>query len=189
MNIALTGHRQGLGEFLYKTLLDLGHTVTAFDIIDGYDINKKDVREQILLSTKDCEVFINNAYGAPGQFELLRSTIESKQYRHIINVGTHATKVPKDVMDCDPDWLKQSDKEVYMKQKFLQENYIHKFRNKTATLISTINPGYMKTNLIESPTEHSTVDLADVCSAILFQIDLAKKGVCIPDIDIFQVSD
>ena len=189
MRIALTGHRKGLGECLYKTLLDLGHTVTAFDIVDGYDINKKDVREQILSSTQNCEVFINNAYSAPGQFELLRSSIAYEKYRHIVNVGTRATKIPKEVLDNDPDWLKQTDKEVYMKQKFLQESYIYKMRNKSATLISTINPGYMETSLIERPTERRTVNLADVCSAIVFQIDLAKKGVFIPDIDIFQVSN
>jgi len=190
MRIALTGHRKGLGECLYKTLLDLGHTVTAFDIVDGYDINKKDVRAQILSSTQNCEVFINNAYSAPGQFELLKLTIESEQYKHVIHVGTHATKIPKDVMDRDPDWLKQKliDREMYLKQKSLQENYVHMIRDKVDTLVSTINPGYMETSLLTGPITLPTVSLDDVCSTIVFQLNMGKRGIYIPDIDIFQSS-
>jgi len=184
MKIALTGHKRGLGECLYSTLLHNGHEVVAFDLHTGYNINDGAIRRQILEESSNCEVFINNAYCAPGQFELLRLVVESEKIGIVLNVGTMATKIPREILLADPSWQRQPDNEVYLQQKLLQEGYVEKMRNRCNSLLLTINPGYMDTSLLYGPVDLPYVPLDDVCRGIMMQIELAEKNVYVPDINI-----
>lgn len=187
MKVALTGHKRGLGECLYSTLIHKGHEVVAFDLHTGYNINDGAIRRQILEESIDCEVFINNAYSAPGQYELLKTLIESQNFNAILNVGTMATKVPKEMLEQDPDWQQQPDHEVYLKQKLLQESLVEKLRSRSKALLLTVNPGYMDTSLLWGPIHLPFVPLENVCQAIMFQIEMAQNNVYVPDINILSL--
>ena len=188
MKIALTGHLAGLGECLYKMLSDAGHTVVGFDIQEGCDINNKDVRSSILEKSKDCDVFINNAYANPGQFEMLRLLIDSNIHSIIMNVGTNITDVAQEVLEADIDWQEQSQssRSAYPIQKKLQNDYIRNKRqqHKGKSILLTVKPGWLNTSLVNNVPSSRYVDLRHVCKAIIFQIEMATQSVWIPDINV-----
>jgi nucleoside-diphosphate-sugar epimerase len=193
MKIALTGHRNGLGKVLNKNLIYHGHIVRGFDIVNDFDINEQHIREKVLSMTQGFDVFINNAYCAPGQFEMLKLVALCERYKHVINVGSYVTKLSDQRMNTDDGWLEftENERKTYIEQKTLQEDWIREARaeTKTKTLISTVNPGYMKTNLINDSSTDQALDLFDISSVVLFQIELAKKNVFIPDIDVLLVNN
>lgn len=191
MKIAITGHKHGLGKSLFKTLVYQGHTVRGFDIVTDFDINDHDRRQRVLTMTQGFDVFVNNAYCNPGQFEMLKLAILGNRYKHVIHVGSYVTKMPDLSTSSDPGWLEytEHDRKIYLEQKTLQEKWISEERSKTKTLISIINPGYMKTELINNSSANQALNLADVSSAIVFQINLAKKNILIPEMDILLVNN
>jgi len=141
--------------------------------------------------TQGFDVFINNAYSAPGQLEMLKMTVGSEKFKHVVNIGSYVTRMTDQERNTDPGWLEYADhdRETYLEQKTLQENWIHEARKNCKTLITTVNPGYMKTNLINDPSTDQALSLADVSSAVLLQISLAEKNVLVPDMDIIFVSN
>ena len=181
MKIALTGHLAGLGECLYKMLSDAGHTVVGFDIQEGCDINNKDVRSSILEKSKDCDVFINNAYATPGQFELLSLFVESNYNGIILNVGTNATDVAQEVLDADPYWQEQNDswRSQYLFEKKMQDDYIHikRQQHKGKSILLTVKPGWLNTSLVNNVPSSRCVDLEHVCKAMIFQFEMAVQSV------------
>ncbi len=186
MKIALTGHLSGLGECLYQMLSDAGHEVIGFDIQEGYDINSKDARSNILDESKDCDVFINNAYGAPGQFELLKMLINLNIHGIVMNVGSNVTNVSKEILDADPDWNNQVHRTLYLNHKKLQDHYIHKVRQqeRDAPMTLTIKPGWLNTTFTDSISLSKCMDVKHVCKTMIFQIEMATKRIWIPDITI-----
>lgn len=64
MKVAITGHMSGLGKSLYNLFDD----VVGFDLNNGFDIRNPEV---IVEKSKDCDVFINNAYYKFCQVDLL----------------------------------------------------------------------------------------------------------------------
>ena len=90
MKIAITGHKHGLGAALYDKFTiynrSAGHNVVGFDIEDGQDIGNRSTVGKILYTTKDVDVFINNAYHATGQTELLKYLLKAWQHQNKILV-------------------------------------------------------------------------------------------------------
>ena len=66
MNIAITGHASGIGSGLYNFYKN--ENCIGFDLTNGYNINT-DI-DDILIKSKHCNVFINNAYSKNKQSEL-----------------------------------------------------------------------------------------------------------------------
>ena len=66
MNIAITGHANGIGKGLFKFYAD--NNCIGFDLSNGYNINT-DI-DKILEESKHCEIFVNNAYSKNKQTEL-----------------------------------------------------------------------------------------------------------------------
>ena len=191
MKIALTGNLAGLGECLYKMLLDSGHEVIGFDIQEGYDINSKDIRSNILDESKDCDVFINNAYANPGQFELLRLLIESNCHNIILNVGTSITNCSQELLENDAEWQQQdqSFRSEYLVQKKLQDEYIQTKQQLSSgqSILLTTKPGWLNTSLVNNVPSSRCVDLKYVCKAMIFQIEMATQSVWIPDITVLPL--
>ena len=124
---------------------------------------------------------------------MLKLVALCERYKHVINVGSYVTKLSEQRMDTDDGWLEftENERKTYIEQKTLQEDWIREARaeTKTKTLISTVNPGYMKTNLINDSSTDQALKLFDISSVVLFQIELAKKNVFIPDIDVLLVNN
>ena len=66
MNIAITGHASGIGSGLYNFYKN--ENCIGFDLANGYDVNT-DIND-ILIKSKHCNIFINNAYSKHKQAEL-----------------------------------------------------------------------------------------------------------------------
>lgn len=90
MKYAITGHTRGIGQGLFKKL---SHAAIGFSKSNGYDILNSESRNKIIQDSKDCEVFINNAFQKNGQIELLYELFDSwkNENKIIINIGSDTT--------------------------------------------------------------------------------------------------
>ena len=85
MKIAITGHTKGVG----KAIADKFDNVLGFSKSTGYDISDDAVVKDIIEKSKDCDVFINNAYHRDAQARLLYKMYQQWQNepKLIINIG------------------------------------------------------------------------------------------------------
>lgn len=85
--IAITGHTDGIGKKLFETLHP---NAIGFSRTNGYDITNPNDIFRILDQSKNCKVFINNAYNNFGQSNLLLEAFFrwKDTDKIIINVGS-----------------------------------------------------------------------------------------------------
>jgi hypothetical protein len=92
MKTAMTGHTSGIGLSLFEKL---SPNVKGFSRGTGYDINSYEDRAKIISESKDCDVFINNAYSGFSQTYMLIDLF--REWKHlnktIINVGSQASEL------------------------------------------------------------------------------------------------
>ena len=69
MKIAITGHTSGIGKGMYDHFLNQNHEVFGLSRSNGFDISKN-IKEIVEIS-KECDLFINNAYSGDSQLKLL----------------------------------------------------------------------------------------------------------------------
>jgi NADP-dependent 3-hydroxy acid dehydrogenase YdfG len=113
-NIAITGHTSGIGKGLFDYFTSMGCTVKGFSKDTGFDISNKLNQDLIITQTKDCDLFINNAYHHYAQVELM--TLWQQQHWHdkhfIINTSSIAAEPLADIPANFP-WLKPYSEEKY----------------------------------------------------------------------------
>lgn len=111
---AITGHTSGIGKRLYE---HLSPNAVGFSLSTGYDITNLNDRARIIESSKDCDVFINNATDGFGQTLLFLELFE--QWRHtnktIINVGSRIAEI-KILPDNRQDLLKYQAEKLILKE-------------------------------------------------------------------------
>jgi hypothetical protein len=85
MKIAITGHTDGIGKWIYDN-----NNVVGFSRSNGYDICSANDRKRIVDAVSDCDVFINNACDNYGQAYMLRDLYMSwkESGKYIITVGS-----------------------------------------------------------------------------------------------------
>jgi NAD(P)-dependent dehydrogenase (short-subunit alcohol dehydrogenase family) len=90
MKYAITGHTRGIGHGLFKKL---SPDAIGFSKSTGYNILIEESRNKIIQYSKDCDVFINNAYSEDGQLKLLYELFDSwkNEKKIIINIGSETT--------------------------------------------------------------------------------------------------
>ena len=95
MKIALTGHTRGIGKEIYQYFENQNFNCLGFSRSNGFDISNSEKRKQIAELSKDCDIFVNNAYCNfdDSQLEMLKemTNIFNNQKKIIINVSTRAT--------------------------------------------------------------------------------------------------
>lgn len=89
MKIAITGHTDGIGKWIY----DNYSSVIGFSRSNGYDITNDSDRTRIVNCIADCDVFINNACDESeksGQAYMLRDIYRAwrNTNKHIVTVGS-----------------------------------------------------------------------------------------------------
>lgn len=92
MKIALTGHSQGIGKYLFQKM---SPNVIGFSRSNGYDINIKEDRRRIIEQSKDCDIFINNAESNFAQTYMLIDLFKEwkDSNKTIINVGSRIAEI------------------------------------------------------------------------------------------------
>lgn len=113
-SVAITGHTSGIGQGLYKHFESLGCRVKGFSLDNGFDIGTKENQEQIIELTKDCDLFINNAYSGYAQVELAH--LWQQQHWHdkhfIVSTSSMAAEPLADIPTNFP-WLTPYGEEKY----------------------------------------------------------------------------
>jgi len=113
-NIAITGHSRGIGKGLLDYFDSRGCRVKGFSLDNGFDIGTKENQEQIIELTKDCDLFINNAYSGYAQRDIAK--LWQAQHWHdehfIINTSSMAAEPLADIPTNFP-WLTPYGEEKY----------------------------------------------------------------------------
>ena len=69
MKCVVTGHTSGIGKAIYQHFENKGYEVIGLSRSNGYDISMD--QDKIIELSKDCDIFVNNAYSGNCQTELL----------------------------------------------------------------------------------------------------------------------
>ena len=92
-NVGITGHTSGIGKRLYERL---SPNAIGFSLSTGYNINNFNDRKRIIESSKDFDIFINNAPAEFGQtlmfIELFQEWRDNPN-KTIINVGSRIAEI------------------------------------------------------------------------------------------------
>ena len=112
--IAITGHTSGIGKGLFDHFTAIGCNVKGFSKDTGFDISNKLNQDLIITHTRDCDLFINNAYHYYAQVELMK--LWQHQHWHdkhfIISTSSMAAEPLADIPTNFP-WLKSYGEEKY----------------------------------------------------------------------------
>jgi hypothetical protein len=105
--VSITGSANGIGKAIVDLLLLNNYNVLQFDI--EHDISKPENRQHIIEQSKDCDVFINNAWSAAETgsqlqmyYDMLDEWHDDKD-KHILNMGSlmkYKTHVDADTEDA-----------------------------------------------------------------------------------------
>lgn len=95
MNIAMTGHTKGIGKAIYD-LLSIDNEVIGYSRTNGYNIMKPVNCKKIAAESRDCDIFINNAYVPESQNRLLNLFYKEWENspKHIINISATSADYP-----------------------------------------------------------------------------------------------
>ena len=105
--VSITGSANGIGKAIVDLLLLNNYNVLQFDI--EHDISKPENRQHIVEQSKDCDVFINNAWDAvetASQLQMYYDIIDEwhdDKDKHILNMGSlmkYKTHVDADTEDA-----------------------------------------------------------------------------------------
>jgi NAD(P)-dependent dehydrogenase (short-subunit alcohol dehydrogenase family) len=94
--ICMTGHTKGIGAAIYNSL-ENDFDVIGFSRTNGYNILKPGRMRKIVEESKDCDIFINNAYAPDSQNRLLHMFYKEWEFmpKHIINIGATSPDYPQ----------------------------------------------------------------------------------------------
>lgn len=159
MKVAITGHSAGLGKELFTRFDSIG-----FDLTNGFTIRRP---QEIAEKSKDCDIFINNAYDEHYQLEMFKE-IEKFWYAQdklIINISSYSVSLGKE--------------NSYTRNKVLLEEY----SKRSSCWVTTVRPSIMDTNFVRHITDREKVPPAKVADVIEYII---RSPLRIPMIEITQ---
>ena len=141
--VAITGHTSGIGKGLLDYFNKLGCRVIGFSKDTGFDISNAVNQDLIINHTKDCDLFINNAYHYYSQVELMKLWHQQhwNQQHFIINTSSLAAEPLAEIPKNFP-WLTHYGEEKYAINKTSWE--INHSGSKCKSIV--IMPGVCQTN-------------------------------------------
>lgn len=108
MKIAITGFSSGIGKALYDHFSKEGHTCIGFSRSNGYNIADTTSRNKIIEQSKDCDIFVNNAYSNfdDSQLFMLQSVYNDwlGKDRIIINISSRITDWPVNINEAPVEY-------------------------------------------------------------------------------------
>jgi hypothetical protein len=176
MNIAITGHKNGIGKAIFNLLKKEGHFVVGYDIEEGFDIEDVSTQQEILDLSKDYDVFINNAHSMNSQIELFDMFFNEWQMqdnKHIINISSIEKLFPNPINNPQILVYTQQKKKLWKKA---FSSIANRFEDRKVK-ISTVSPSLVKTALSDMYVDRNywgktipmmqPVDVAKVVSFVL----------------------
>ena len=133
--IAITGHTQGLGKYLFEILKQRGHHVQGFSRRNGYDIRDYSVVTKILEETKGYDWFINNAKPDFVQTQIVYRFYRSQTVKNVLSIGSAA-------VNNDPKWTDSFLLE-YLTQKVALKHAHDVLPDSDQTRLILINPEHI----------------------------------------------
>lgn len=142
-NIAITGHTSGIGKGLYEYFEKKGCRVKGFSKDTGFDISVPENRDRIVELTRDCDLFINNAYSGYAQVDIAKLWQQQhwSDSHFIINTSSMAAEPLAEIPKNFP-WLTPYGEEKYAINKVSWE--INHSGSKCKSIV--IMPGVVQTN-------------------------------------------
>lgn len=158
MKVAITGHTKGIGQAIANLYTD--HI--GFSRSNGYDISVADNRYAILNESKDCDVFINNAWHDSHQVSMFDEIFYLWQHdrtKTIVNIGS---------------MIKYSrDDSVYFQNKY--QMFHHSIKPERKCRVININPGFTDTDFYkiedESKQRRETLKTEQVAKYVKWALD------------------
>jgi NAD(P)-dependent dehydrogenase (short-subunit alcohol dehydrogenase family) len=170
MKIAITGHKTGIGKFLFESFTQEGHDVVGFGRSNGYNIKDKDSRDKIIAESKNCDVFINNAYNYEdwdnSQLDMLKEIYAdwiADKDKCIINMSSSAADIYPTPVTV-PGVPRYPD---YVKAKWEQDKWLVSVRNflnvREQVLLINLKPGRILTEkTYDKWKDHRVLKSSDV---------------------------
>ena len=154
MNIAITGHKKGIGQEFAKQLVERGHNIVGISRSDGENIRRTVHTASII---EPCDMLINNAISQYAQTELLFEVWHRwqniKEVRHIWNISTRVCEQDHDI---DIKGLTMRESMQYRNQKMALELAHHQLNFQPSNIkMELIRPGSVNTHAFSDPNSIS----------------------------------
>lgn len=139
MKIAITGHTSGIGKGILEYYSG-EHEVIGFSLENGYDINDYN---RILEETKDCDIFINNAYSYYIQSEIVSewAKVHSNDKHLIISTSSIAAEPLLEIENLFPHLKPYGDEKYAINKASWNVNH-----SEALCKSSVIMPGVVETS-------------------------------------------
>jgi len=150
MKIAITGHKQGIGQAFAEQLSARGHEIVGISRSDGENI-RRTVHTASLI--EPCDMLINNAISFYAQTELLFEVwhrwSDKKETHHIWNISTKMCELDH---DTDIKGISFRESMQYRNQKMSLELAHHQLNVQPSNIkMSLIRPGEVRTQTWSDP--------------------------------------
>lgn len=154
MQIAITGHKRGIGKEFATQLKQAGHHIVGISRSDGENIRRVAHTASLI---EPCDLFINNAISMYAQTELLFEVwhrwSEAKEVHHIWNIST---KVCEWNEDKPISGLTMRESMEYRNQKMSLELAHQQLSKQPSNIKMTlIRPGSVNTQVFSAPNSIS----------------------------------
>lgn len=169
MQIAITGHKRGIGKAFAEQLEHRGHQIVGISRSDGENIRRVPHTASII---EPCDLFINNAISMYAQTELLFEVWhrwrDIKEVHHIWNIST---KVCEWDEDKQIEGLTMRESMEYRNQKMALELAHVQLHSQASNIrMQLLRPGAVNTQSFSSPDSISAddyvkgvLDSQDIC--------------------------
>ena len=164
MKIVITGHMNGLGFSLSNKFAEKGYTISGYDLINGKDITKEDIVNELISDCFDADIFVNNAYA--NQSVLLNKNFklwEGKD-KTIINISSAITYLPLSNL---PESLTN-----YISNKKNLDILVNLLRGSNSMPhIMNIRPGWFESSLVKE-FDTKKINPDDIANLIVMMYDM-----------------
>ena len=164
MKIVITGHLNGLGLALSNKFAEKGYTISGYDLINGKDITRRDIVNELISDCIDADIFINNAYA--NQSLLLNKIFklwEGKD-KTIINVSSAITYLPLSNLSVSLNEYISDKKHLDILVKLLRGN-------NSLPHIMNIRPSWFESKLVSQVNTNKT-NPDDIANLIAMLYDM-----------------
>jgi hypothetical protein len=151
--VSITGSANGIGKAIVDLLLLNDYNVLQFDI--EHDISKTENRQHIVEQSKDCDVFINNAWTATETasqlqmyYDMLDEWHDDKD-KHILNMGSLMKYKAIDINFAGPPDLDKLYSNAYRiaKKELYKQTILKHLDLSILCKMTILQPGFTETDM------------------------------------------